>query len=402
MPPTKRGTSEVTGDGLLGGLSPAEFLADYWQKRPLLIRQALPGFTSPVTPEELAGLACEPDVESRLVLERGGERPWQLEHGPFDEERFAHLPETHWTLLVQGANRHVPALADLLERFDFVPAWRVDDIMVSYAAPQGSVGPHFDQYDVFLLQGLGRRRWAIGTEPVSPDNCLDGTELHIMREFAAEQTWDLQPGDMLYLPPGVAHHGVALDPGLTLSIGFRAPSLGDLIADYTAQAAAALPASRRYADPDLAVPKHAGEITAEALGRIRESLRQALQEIAADDEALDRWFAAFATQPDGLSETPDAPLDTEALCQRVRRGESLQRRESSRFAFIDRGSSGALLYVDGEEYPLSAEAAALAPLLCDRRHIPGAELAPLLERGGVAACLAALYNLGAVVFADHD
>jgi len=405
MPPSKPETSEP-GGGVLGTLSPADFLAGYWQKRPLLIRQALPGFQSPIAPEDLAGLACEPHVESRLVLERGGERPWQLEHGPFAESRFAELPPTHWTLLVQGCDRHEPALAALLERFDFVPTWRVDDVMVSYAAPEGSVGPHVDQYDVFLLQGLGRRRWAISTQPVAPDNCLDETELHIMREFEPEQSWELEPGDMLYLPPGVAHHGVALEPGLTLSIGFRAPSVGDLAADFASQAAAALPAARRYADPDLALPDHPGAISPDALQRVRGLIRQAVQELLADDDALDRWFAAFVTQPEDVPAKAIDPIDIDTLRRRVRAGESLWRSETSRLAYIDHGKvgdeSGVCLYVDGEEYPLAAPVARLAPLLCDRRHVNARELAPLLDNEEAATLLVVLCNLGALRFAADE
>ena len=166
---------------LLGGLNPARFLADHWQKKPLLVKNALPGFTSPISPDELAGLACEEEVESRIVLECDGPQPWALESGPFDEDRFAHLPETHWTLLVKEGNRYLPELVTLLEQFNFIPNWRIDDIMVSYAPAHGSVGPHIDQYDVFLIQGLGQRRWQISTDPVADDNVIPGIDLRIMR-----------------------------------------------------------------------------------------------------------------------------------------------------------------------------------------------------------------------------
>jgi len=195
---------------LLGGLTPERFLAEYWQKRPLLVRQAIPGFKSPLSADELAGLACEPEVESRLILEKGGSRPWQLEHGPFEEERFATLPESHWTLLVQRVNHWVPAVADLLDHFAFLPSWRLDDIMISYAADQGSVGPHTDQYDVFLLQGAGRRRWQIDASVTDESPLLDHPDLRILAQFHATDEWVLEPGDLLYLPPGLAHYGVAL------------------------------------------------------------------------------------------------------------------------------------------------------------------------------------------------
>ena len=171
---------------VLGELSPAQFLAEYWQKQPLLVRGAWPGFQDPLTPEELAGLACEEGVESRLVLEQGGEKPWEVRHGPFVDDDFLKLPDSHWTLLVQDVEKHIADLAALLEPFRFIPDWRIDDLMISYAPPAGTVGPHVDDYDVFLLQGQGRRRWQISRRPVEPDNCLPDTELRILREFVPE------------------------------------------------------------------------------------------------------------------------------------------------------------------------------------------------------------------------
>lgn len=420
MPPNRPATSDLSATAIgsdsnraqpslvLGGLTPARFLAEHWQKRPLLIRRALPDFQIPFTADELAGLACEEEVESRLVLERDGERPWQLEYGPFDEVRFAGLPESHWTLLVNGCNRHVPALADLLDRFDFIPSWRVDDVMVSYAAPHGSVGPHVDQYDVFLLQGPGTRRWSVSTEPVAEENFREDTELRIMRDFHAERSWVLEPGDMLYLPPGVAHHGVALEPCLTFSIGFRAPSAGELLADFASHAATGLSNELRYADPDLAPPNHPGEISGPALARARTLVRQTLCEIARDDDILDRWFATFVTQSNAQPHPPSAGIDAVALIEHVRRGGALRRCESSRLAFLfvnddgRRGSGGARLYVDGEEIFLEPSVAPLAPLLCDRRHLAAGDLAPLLQDPGVTERLVSLCNQGVLVFVADD
>ncbi|WP_279293382.1 cupin domain-containing protein, partial [Pseudomonas aeruginosa] len=146
---------------LLGGLTAAEFLRDYWQRKPLLVRQAIPDFESPLSADELAGLSLEESVESRIVLEHG-KTPWEMRRGPFQEEDYQHLPEQDWTLLVQAVDQFVPEVAQLLEQFRFLPSWRIDDVMISYAAPGGGVGPHFDNYDVFLLQGHGRRRWKVG------------------------------------------------------------------------------------------------------------------------------------------------------------------------------------------------------------------------------------------------
>ena len=165
-------------------------------------------------------------------MERGGRTPWELRRGPFTEEDFLELPETHWTLLVSDVEKQAPDMAALIEPFRFVPDWRIDDLMISYAPEHGTVGPHVDDYDVFLLQALGQRRWQISTQPVDPDNFLPDTELRIMDEFEPVQDWVLEPGDLLYLPPKVAHHGVALGPCMTCSIGFRAPLHSDMVGRY--------------------------------------------------------------------------------------------------------------------------------------------------------------------------
>lgn len=376
---------------LLGGLSPSEFLDQHWQKRPLLLRQALPAFRTPLTPDELAGLACEADVESRIVLERDGHQPWCLLQGPFDEARFASLPETHWTLLVQECNRYVPELAALLDRFDFIPGWRVDDVMVSYAPTEGSVGPHVDQYDVFLLQGLGRRRWQISTRPVAEDNLIPDLDLRIMRNFQATDEWVLEPGDMLYLPPGVAHYGVALEDCMTFSVGFRSPTLAEMITAYVDEAVTRLTEYDRYHDPDLCLQAHPGEITAGARQRVRDCLRALL----ADDATLDQWFGRFVTEAKSPQRGPLTPplLEPLALRAAIEHAGGLQRSEEVRFAFI-RDGADLTLFVDGNAYPVGRHAAPAAMRLCDRRQLQSDDLA--LDNDAWLALLSELYTSGYV------
>ncbi len=217
---------------ILGRLGPATFLRDYWHRRPLLIRQALPGFAGILDRDALLGLATRPDAISRLVLEHPRRRRgrWERHDGPFAELDAALLPSSHWTLLVHGVESLVAGGWELLRAFSFIPAARIDDLMISYAATSGSVGPHDDQYDVFLLQGPGRRRWQIsrgGDRAVDPDAAIK-----VLRTFAPEDEWVLDPGDMLYLPPGVAHYGVAEEPCFTYSIGFLAPSHLELMQSF--------------------------------------------------------------------------------------------------------------------------------------------------------------------------
>ena len=212
---------------LLGGRTPAQFLSRYWQKRPLLIRNALPGFTGLVSAGELRRMAGRSAVESRLVIRKG--RRWLLEHGPFAAKRFAQLPEADWTLLVQGLNLHLETADRLLRRFSFIPYARLDDVMVSYATPGGGVGPHMDSYDVFLLQGAGRRLWRIGrrSQALAAD-LVAGADLKILRQFEPDEEYLVEPGDLLYLPPGWGPDGVAVDHCTTYSVGFRSPTAQEL------------------------------------------------------------------------------------------------------------------------------------------------------------------------------
>lgn len=385
---------------LLGGLSAARFLRDYWQKKPLLIRGAIPDFTNPFSPEELAGLACEEGVESRLVLERDGPTPWHLRHGPFTESDFTSLPASHWSLLVQGVNKYLPAAADLLDRFDFVPGWRIDDLMVSYAPPEGSVGPHIDQYDVFLLQGWGRRRWQIEDRAPKAPELVPDLPLRILRHFAPDREWVLEPGDMLYLPPGIPHHGVALEPGMTFSIGFRAPSAAELIGLFYDELAAGLADTERYTDPDPEPPAHAGAISPAALARVRAILRHQYL----SDEAMDRWFGRFITEPkltEGL-EPREHPLSDAEFAARAEAGTALRRNEYGRFAYFERDADTLLLYVDGEELAVPAAAAAAARFVCDARRYPAEQIGTLLATPAARVLLTELYNRNALYFEDED
>ena len=195
---------------VLGGLTPQAFLKRYWQQQPLLVRGAVPNITAPLSTDALFALACESSVISRLITTPSDDASWSIRRGPFNPRGFEALPARGWTLLIQEADRHVEACAALLERFRFVPNWRVDDVMVSYATDGGGVGPHIDRYDVFLIQAQGRRRWRIASEPLEDERLVPGVELPVLAEFEHDREWVLEPGDALYLPPGIAHEGVAM------------------------------------------------------------------------------------------------------------------------------------------------------------------------------------------------
>ncbi len=253
---------------LLNNLTPSQFLAEYWQKKPLLIKKHLPDFNGLLSPNELAGLACEDDVLARIISHKKGK--WTLKNGPFDDADFTKLPigtskKSDWTLLVQNVNHHLPEAADLLALFNFIPHARLDDLMVSYAPKGSGIGAHVDSYDVFLLQGAGKRNWKISAQ--KDLSLVENTPLKILQNFKAEQEWTLEAGDMLYLPPQIAHWGVSeSDDCMTYSIGFRAPKTQELAHEFLNYLQDNLvqdnfDAEGLYTDADLALQKHPAEIS---------------------------------------------------------------------------------------------------------------------------------------------
>jgi len=378
---------------LLGDRSPETFLTEYWQKKPLLIRGALPDFESPLEPGELAGLACEEGVESRLILEEGGEYPWELRFGPFDEDDFLSLPETKWTVLVQEVDRLIPEVADLLDTFSFVPKWRIDDVMVSYAPREGNVGAHIDNYDVFLLQGQGTRRWEWGEEPVHDEEIVPDLDVRMLKDFVADREAILEPGDMLYLPPRIAHHGVSMDDAcMTYSVGFRAPSHEELVADFMQYAMERTDPDARYGDPNLSVPDEPGEIGNEA----RESIRSLLRSLMEDDAWIDRWFGSFITEPKRDRFAMPLPEDLSAADVReaIRSGQGVRRGPATRLAFIRHHDGTASLFVNGSEILLGDEIAYAAPLLTGAEFIPDDDLRPHLDDDAFISLLKHLVNDG--------
>ena len=274
---------------LLGGISAETFLKEYWHKKPLLIRGAIPNFEGVLSPNELAGLACEEDVQSRLIS--AVKKQWKLEQGPFAEKRFAKLPERDWTLLVQSVNHHLPEANDLLQQFNFIPYARLDDLMVSYAPDGGGVGPHYDSYDVFLLQGCGQRLWRISEQ--EDLSLLEGAPLRILQNFKTEQEFTLSAGDMLYLPPHVAHWGIAIGDCMTYSIGFRAPSAQELVGEFLNYLQEHRTFSGMYADPDLAVQAHPAEI---GQGMVRQA-SSILDELKWSDRDVADFLGLYLTEP---------------------------------------------------------------------------------------------------------
>ncbi|HEX6828280.1 MAG TPA: cupin domain-containing protein [Burkholderiales bacterium] len=355
------------------GLHPTRFLRLHWHKKPLLLRQAFPGFAGLLSPRELMRLACRDDVQARLVLGRGKRR--ELRQGPFRASDFRALPARGWTLLVQEVNHFLPAAEHLLRAFSFVPHARLDDVMVSYAPDGGGVGPHFDSYDVFLLQGPGRRRWRISAQ--DDRELVPDSPLRILRRFRPELEWVLEPGDMLYLPPRYAHDGIALGACMTCSIGFRAPSHQELVTGFLEHLAEGIHLPGMYQDPDLRPQREPARIGAPMLSKaeaIVSRLRWRRRDIL-------RFLGCRLTEPKPhVFFTPPRPPMSAARFAAYCRRHGVRLDPRSRLLY-----AGGLFFVNGDSLEGTVRrAASLLRRLANDRELPpcdpGAEARALLYR----------------------
>ena len=347
---------------LLGGLTPEQFLAKYWQKKPLLIKQAIPNFEGLLSPNELAGLACEEDVQARIVIEK--KSGWQLKQGPFDETEFAKLPKKNWTLLVQNVDHYLTVAKDLLRQFSFIPNARLDDLMVSYAPEGGGVGPHFDSYDVFLLQGQGKRLWRVSTQ--DDLTLLEGAPMRILKNFHTEQEWILEAGDMLYLPPKAAHWGIALaadEDCMTYSIGFRAPKHQELateflgfLQDQFVQEKMCL--TGMYEDADLTLQENPAEIS----NKMIEKVSDVLQRITWDDKTTTQFIGSYLTEPKPhVVFTPNKKISLEKFTKQLQdSGIALDLKSQMLFREHD-------FFINGEQIPVKECDAELLKKLAQHR-----------------------------------
>jgi 50S ribosomal protein L16 3-hydroxylase len=336
------------------GMTQQEFLDQYWQKKPLVIRQAFPDFKSVISPNELAGLAGEPRIESRLVIEKGVGGSWQLIDGPFSDKDFSVLPKSHWTLLVQDIDKHVPETRGILMPFSFIPNWRFDDLMVSFAPKQGSVGAHTDGYDVFLLQGMGKRKWQVSAGPLHKPALLENVDIQVLADFEPAQEWLLEPGDILYLPPHYGHHGVAMEDCMTFSIGFRAPNQSETLDAVINDLVEHSMAKRHYQDSDLQAARHGYEIGLEAVLRLKKLLHETIEEA---EPLLLATFGKLVTEtkPSLVSLAEEVYADkpsVKMLVEQFETGYVLFRNPYLRFAWEYHEECGTI-YMGGESYPLT-------------------------------------------------
>jgi 50S ribosomal protein L16 3-hydroxylase len=347
---------------LLGGLTPAQFMKRYWQKKPLLVRQAMPGVRPPVDRATLLGMAERDDVESRLIVQQGqtagrkrqtpGQTPWQLKHGPIARRSLPALSQARWTLLVQSLDLHVPQAHDMLQPFRFIPDARLDDLMMSFATDGGGVGPHYDSYDVFLIQVHGRRRWRIGR--LNDATLVPDVPLKILHHFEPEQEWVLEPGDMLYLPPQWAHDGIAEGECMTCSVGFRAPERSGLAAEMLLRVAEAVDDTGRtlYRDPSQPATVQPASIPA----ALQTFAQEAVQRVLQTPHALHTALGEIMTEP-----KPKVWFESS---NGLIPGRGVRLDPRTRMLYDDRS-----IYVNGESWRASAHQGRLLRLLADQRWL---------------------------------
>lgn len=356
---------------LLGGISPTRFLREYWQKKPLLVRNAVPGFAGLINPDALIALSCKDDVQARLIRQK--KHDWQLQHGPFSGTDFKRIGKQPWTLLVQELNHHLDAAETLLTRFNFIPHARLDDLMVSYAVDGGGVGPHFDSYDVFLLQGQGQRLWQISAQDEL--DLVPDAPLKILRHFKAEQEWLLNPGDMLYLPPRYAHNGVAVGECMTYSIGFRSPSVQEIATQFLVYLQDRIELTGMYQDPELSLQKHPAQISDAML----EQVETMLERIHWTQKEVVDFLGCYLTEPKPhlFFEPPGNPL-TKAGFNRQAQKIGVRLAPQSQMLFRNGN-----FFLNGEYIGIRKAGSRTAlQILADRRQLVSAEveadLSPLL------------------------
>lgn len=340
-------------------------------------------------------MTLDKEVESRLIIQGAGKNKWQLKRGPFTAQTFKKLPKKRWTFLVNGVDRFVPSVHALLDEFSFIPFWRVDDIMISYAVDQGNVGAHVDNFDVFLVQAHGKREWMIEDRPVMQDDFIPNLPVRLLKNFKPTHRWVLEPGDILYLPPRFPHHGVARgDRCMTISVGCRAPSVNEIINGVVTSALAHGDETVRYTDPDL-TPQAPGEISASAISKIKKSLESALL----SEDFLRDWLGRFTTEPysDVNLQSHAEKTTPQAVVSKLKQASALMRTEGSRLAFTRRTRDSITFYVNGHREELTGKAALLAQEVANRIIVSAEILRPYVGDRGCQKLIASLLSSGAVV-----
>ncbi|MDO6684958.1 MULTISPECIES: cupin domain-containing protein [unclassified Agarivorans] len=365
-----------------------DFMANYWQQQPCLLKQGMQAFIDPLTAEELAGLAMEPEIQSRLVTSRG--QQWQAELGPF--ENFDLLGDSHSSLLVQGVDHWHPEVAKLAEAFQFIPNWRFDDVMVSYSTPEGGVGPHIDQYCVFIIQGEGKRHWRVGKKQMLKEFAPHAKLKHC-EAFDAEIDVILEPGDVLYIPPGCPHEGYAVEPAINYSIGFRAPNAKDLLSGFADYLLRHDLSSKRFADPKRSATQEFGRIAENDSLALNKLMLGLLNSPEATAQFLGEHLSENAHSSDlvALSGSEDE-LSYSELHACMEQGIALTRCAGIKALYLD--VTPYQIFVDGQAYAIPNCSWALAKTMCDKSVVDSYSLRAFDEDSKQLDWLIDLVNAG--------
>jgi|TARA_B110001469_G_scaffold118581_1_gene125448 50S ribosomal protein L16 3-hydroxylase len=381
----------------LGDLSVAEFIAEYWQKKPVCIRNGIAFKEALIAVDELAGLALEPEVESRLIENQGDLKDWQVTHGPLTEDDFNKERDFPWTLLVQGVDCFVPQIHDFLAKFRFLPSWRLDDVMISYATKGAGVGAHYDRYDVFLIQAEGQRQWQIGQVCNENSALMAHDQLCLLQDFELCEEFILNPGDILYIPPLLAHKGVAIsDACVTYSVGFRSPSHADVLASFADERSVNISADLRLKDHGFT--PNSGEISAVDIATLMQ-----LMQAQITPENVAQWFGKHSTE----AKYPALDLSEEAMDQAELEGiikdayGVLRVSEGVRLAYTWQGDGGLTLFVQGDALPCPPDATAFIEAIANQWVLGVDDMGPLLAHDAAKAILLILHNQGYLYFADE-
>jgi len=358
---------------IFGELSVEDFLKNYWQKKPLVIRGAFTDFEMPFTAEELAGLALDTDAPSRMIIEHGlspEKKTWQVKTSPFEDKDFTSLPDSHCTFLVNDLERYIPELGNLIEPFRFIPDWRIDDLMVSYAENQGSVGPHSDDYDVFLIQGQGKRRWKVITREDYPKELIPDLPIALLKEFDEDEDWLLDTGDMLYLPPHMPHYGVAEGACFTFSVGFQAPRTVDLVQSWLETFTKNPEFTQRFTDTSRTLQKHSGEISQNDLATLS---KQIINAIGKEQKGLNVFLGKYLTESKG-----ETPLGDDATHDTFSKKTDYERESWLRLAYIEEKNS-LHLFANGHNIECPLECKPAIQELCENYYYTASSLETLTQ-----------------------
>lgn len=384
----------------LGGLTAEEFLTEYWQKKPLFVKNAFPDFEDPLSADEIAGLAFESFIPSRFIFEEGGERPWQFKMGPATEEDFATLKDKKWMLVINDVEKNLPELKAVTAPFHFIPNWRLDDLQVSLGEDGGNVGAHWDDYDVFLIQGMGQKKWQISYAPVSEDDFMKGVDIRLIENFKADEEWIVEPGDMLYLPPKIGHYGVNIGRSVTWSVGFRAPKHQEMFRDFIEMKFDNMAEDARFSDPELSVAQNYGELSDEALDKVVSILQEGL---LTNRDEIAKWFGAFMTEPK-MFQAPDLleeKITSSDILEFLEEGGALEVHPGLTLIHRQIGAQY-YLFAGGKSYPLPEEQSALIQTIVNAEFLEFEDLEAFISEEESIAFITTLVNEGILIVEEEE